>query len=360
MQTTTLLPEKSAGIITSFADNELQSQIATTHSKCLAMSVELGKNHGRQSYPTAIDSLENATETITANYNELIVLSKQKLNGLLQVKMGSEQKQKIEQENKKLYSDLDQAQMELEKLKSEPMQEPAVKGPKYLFVLGLVLFCLILFGEIFYIAKSLQVARLNLFQSLIIAFSISLSIGAIAHYSPKKIDQWCNSLWVKILANFMVFGLVLLVFVVISYLRSSYMTKMNQQHTSLWVFTIFNFLLYVGLFFIDSGLIAPNYKKLQAIRLYKLYQSSVRTISEKVNDLTRAIETNKETLYQANSQRLLLISYAKSIEQQIVKLYMVSISQYKDANRYHREDMPPSCLNDKPAELELYYSQIIL
>lgn len=360
MHTTTLLPEKSKGVYTSFVDGDLQSYIAECHENYLNSAIELGKNHGRRNYPDENCLLKDATETITTNYSELISFSKQKLNALLQIKQGSEDQNKMEQVNKKLYTDLDLAESELEKVKCCKIEEPPLKTPRYLFLLGLILFCLILFGEVFYVAKSLQVTRLNFYQSMIIAFSISLSIGAIAHYAPRKINEWCKNMFLKFIANLVVFGLVFLVFMVISYLRSSYMLKVNNQETSVWIFTIFNFLLFIGLFFIDIGLIQPNWQKIKAIRLYEKQQKMLKELENKVENLKSVIEQNKNNLYEQNSQRLLLISYAKSVEEQIVKLYHISVSQYKESNRYHRESASPLCLNENPTPIELHYSHIKL
>ncbi len=360
MQTTTLLPEKSKGVYTSFVDRDLQSHIAKCHQNYLNSAIELGKNHGRRNYPDESCLLKDAIETVTTNYSELISYSKQKLNALLQIQQGSEDQNKIEHVNKKLYFELDKSEIDLENAKTNKIEEPPLKTPRYLFLLGLILFCLILFGEIFYVAKSLQVTRLNFIQSLIIAFSISLSIGAIAHYAPKKINEWCKSLFLKIIANLAVFGFVFLVFMVISYLRSSYMLKVNHQETSLWIFTVFNFLLFIGLFFIDTGLIQSNWQKIKAIRLYEKQQKLFRELETKIEKTKAEIELNKNNLYEQNSQRLLLISYAKSVEEQIVKLYHISVSQYKESNRYHRENSAPVCLNDTPTPLDLHYTHINL
>jgi hypothetical protein len=292
-----------------------------------------------------------AYSTLTSENHNYHQADTQILAGAADLKSGK----KLEQDHQKTLDELE-AKINTEKGKHSH-SFPILQIIK--FLAGITLAFLLCAGEIAFLMLSLQCWGKGIGTAFYMACAIAISMLIISHLGNKLLNLIRSIKLKKLIVRACIIAFVLF-FLGLASFRSNYVEKTTGEHlgmiSQVW-FILLNFILFGALFLTGKFIVIPASHDAKEGMNEFLSRIKLRRLKRKHALVARLKEEHATDLRDTLSNRMSLISNAKSFEILINSMYQENVAVYCQANFERRADgIMPKCFSQEPPELPSFYS----
>ncbi len=348
---------------TMYDDPLLSSHFDKMHSEFYQRAILLGQLHAfKNSPPPGASNFAPYTNSITANYNSLLLDNHSAMQAHLEIQIGSKDydtaiKEDFENEQE-VHKLTAENKIDEGKLSSSL---PIISFVK--FSIGIILTICIGLAELYLISLAFQIFGKGLGASLLFALGLCTAMIAIAHLVPLLIAR-IKSISIRKLVSWSVVALMVILFWGLAVYRNKYIEHSSSLHTdgfSNLFFVVWNMAMMVALYLVAIYLVLPSWKDI-ALALKAI--SERRKMRRGKRELALLIQKrNKDKLALADrlTGRLAKIACAKANEEKVFRMYKKSMAAYTEANYLKRTDgIMPECFSQEPPPLQFFYTGISL
>lgn len=346
-----------------YDDPLLSSHFDKMHSEFYQRAILLGQLHAfKNSPPPAATNFAVYTNTITANYNSLLLDNHSAMQAHLEIQVGSKDydtsiKDDFESE-REVHKLVTENKIDEGKLSSSMPILSFVK-----FSIGVFLTLCIGLAELYLISLAFQIFGKGLGASMLFALGLCTAMIAIAHLVPLLISH-IRSISIRKLVSWVVVVLMAILFWGLAVYRNKYIEHSSGVNTDMFsniFFVVWNMSMMVSLYLVAVYLVLPSWKDIALALKVISERRKVRKGKRELAQLIRKRNEDKLALVERLNNRLAKIAYAKANEEKVYRMYKKSIAGYIEANYLKRIDgIMPECFSQEPPPLQFFYTGISL
>lgn len=336
-----------------YTDPVLEGMIISKHEEYIKSAKVWG---GTCAIQGTIDNtnLNIVTETIYRNYDHLTNESHRIIDGKLGIAQAKLDIYRLHSENEKLEIVVQQTETvyKIEKHKIGKIIVPKIPFRQLIFATVIGLF--ILFFDSYYIGTAFQAVGYSLGVSLMIGLSVCLTIAVVSVLGTTQIDKIPN----KLKRHLAYCGLIVFIgasVYVLCEMREYYFQAQIGHSIPAFKIMLLNLLAFLGFHLVYKYILTPAIDILKERKEAKQKLAITEKIKQKLNNLRKQISSNLDQIVAIKQFRLSVLSYAKSTENKISKLYRESIAEFKKAYIENTSHVP-DCFASETPDLTQYYS----